>query len=232
MAGILRANDEECHLDEQGYYTHTHLLDYPTINQIDQVSQKHNVHIIFAIVGPKIDSYSRLDQRIKSSSLAQLKSDSSNIVNIIRGEYDKIRSTISLSDNSSEYVKISYFTSCFDNQLVESSTCQDVQVDDQLEFQIIVEAIRCPLKGNHKERVKINPIGLDEGLILDIEIISSCDCEKSSQAIKSRECNEKGVYECGICQCDDDAYGNNCECSSINMEITKNDEKCYPPSTK
>lgn len=227
----MRPNDKKCHLNEDGFYTQSNHQDYPTISQINSVSQAHNVHIIFAIAGQKIESYSNLVHKIKSSSLAHLTSNSSNIVNIIKGEYEKISSNIQLSDNSSEHLRVEYFSSCLGGELTKTSICRGIQVDDQIEFEILVELLSCPPSGQFRETVKVNPIGLDEGLILEIDMICSCDCEiESKRQSKSPECNRRGTFECGICRCDDDTYGQRCECSSSNMDAGKSDEKCYQNS--
>lgn len=228
MAGILEPNDETCHIDEKGFYDQSEKQDYPSISQINTVSQQNNVHIVFAIVGNRIRSYQNLLGRIKSSSVVELTSDSSNIVNLVRTEYEKLLSNLQLSDNSSEHLKISYYSSCLSGQRKQTNLCLGFTVDDQINFDIEVELLSCPQKmEKYREIIRIAPMGLNEGLILEVEMLCSCDCqEESRKEIISPRCNRRGSYECGICVCNPDSYGQKCECSSEDLNTIKSDENC------
>ena len=62
LAGILERNDGLCHLNgtdgEPGYYTHSEILDYPSISQVSAVVQQNSFLTIFAVIprykGPSI----------------------------------------------------------------------------------------------------------------------------------------------------------------------------------
>ena len=54
LAGILERNDGLCHLNgtdgEPGYYTHSEILDYPSISQVSAVVQQNSFLTIFAVI--------------------------------------------------------------------------------------------------------------------------------------------------------------------------------------
>ena len=96
------------HLDDHGYYNKSNYQDYPSINQLSQIVRKHKVNIIFAVTGSKLDTYKELSKLIEGSSTALLKSDSSNVVDLIKEEYRKITSSITFKDNSTNHFRLTY----------------------------------------------------------------------------------------------------------------------------
>uniref|UniRef100_T1K854 Integrin beta n=1 Tax=Tetranychus urticae TaxID=32264 RepID=T1K854_TETUR len=233
LAGLIKPNDEECHLDSQNFYSAGNEQDYPSINQINMVSQENNVHIIFSIIREKIAKYGKLVKKIKSASLAELSSNSANIVDIIKGEYQKLTSNIQLVDNSSDHLRLTYYSSCLkkgisdDNlNLVQPPICEGLQVDSQVMFKVKIELISCPNRvSERKEVIKINPIGLEEGLIIEVNMICECDCEKTKETKKHiSKCNSKGDYICGKCNCHQGSFGSDCACDG---DDRKSFEECF-----
>ena len=45
LVGVLEPNDEKCHLDQDGYYTHSRILDYPSISHIGKTFSKSKCFI-------------------------------------------------------------------------------------------------------------------------------------------------------------------------------------------
>ena len=66
LAGILERNDGLCHLNgtdgEPGYYTHSEILDYPSISQVSSVVQQNSFLTIFAVI-PRYKGPSKHDIR-------------------------------------------------------------------------------------------------------------------------------------------------------------------------
>lgn len=57
LAGILDRNDEKCHLNPEGHYTHDTLQDYPSIPTLVRLLVKHNIIPIFAITNHSYSYY-------------------------------------------------------------------------------------------------------------------------------------------------------------------------------
>lgn len=73
---------------ENGIYTHSSIQDYPSISQINHKVIEQSINVIFAVTASQIDVYNKLSQHIEGSSSAVLSEDSSNVVELIKGEYD------------------------------------------------------------------------------------------------------------------------------------------------
>lgn len=88
LAGIITPNDGECHLDANGLYTHSLSQDYPSIPQINHKVKENAINIIFAVTADKSAVYRKLSERIEGSSSAVLSADSSNVVDLVKEEYN------------------------------------------------------------------------------------------------------------------------------------------------
>lgn len=81
--------------------------------------------------------------------------------------------------------------------------------------EIVVTA--CPQnEKDWKQKFEIYPIGRNQGLRVDLEMLCSCPCEIPAHPlfeVNSPTCNGFGSYKCGLCECDELHYGPNCESS-------------------
>lgn len=57
LSGILKRNDERCHLDAAGKYTEDINQDYPSIPTLVDVLGKHNIIPIFAVTNHSYTYY-------------------------------------------------------------------------------------------------------------------------------------------------------------------------------
>ena len=87
LGGIVKPNDGQCHLDSKGVYTHSSDLDYPSVSQINHKVKENSVNIIFAITEEQFNVYELLQQNVEGSSVGTLSNDSSNIVNLVKEQY-------------------------------------------------------------------------------------------------------------------------------------------------
>ena len=111
LGGIVKPNDGMCHLDSTGLYTHSSLQDYPSISQINQKVKQNAINIIWAVTQGEMSIYSRLCSHIEGSSAGELSNDSSNIVELIKNQYNQIRSTVEIKDTvSSDAIQIKYLS--------------------------------------------------------------------------------------------------------------------------
>jgi integrin beta 1 len=87
LAGIITPNDGLCHM-KNNEYTHGDRLDYPSISQINLKVKQQAINIIFAVTEKQFEIYKKLSELIEGSSSAVLSNDSSNIVELVRDEYN------------------------------------------------------------------------------------------------------------------------------------------------
>lgn len=148
-------------------------------------------------------------------------------------------SAVEIKDDANNFLTLKYFSKCLHRTtLTETNKCDDLKVGVPVEFQMDIIANTCPeYPGQKRQSVKVYPVGIDEALVLDIELICNCNCETSSDPnyeIHSPKCNSHGTYECGICDCDDGFYGRKCECSTLSTSFegtTSLEMACRPDNT-
>lgn len=83
----MQPNDGFCHL-ENNIYTHSTKQDYPSISQINLMARKHAINLIFAVTREQISVYEELSRHIEGSSSGVLSDDSSNVVDLVREQYN------------------------------------------------------------------------------------------------------------------------------------------------
>ena len=134
---------------------------------------------------------------VEGSSAGQLMNDSSNVVELVKQEYANITSSVQLKHDMrkslSEYVRIKYYSKCVGGrQLVETDTCSGLRVNTQVAFEIKIELIRCPPNpADWQQTIRIRTVGLQDELIIDLQMLCDCDCER--QAINNApQCNGFG----------------------------------------
>lgn len=87
LGGVITPNDGQCHM-ESHQYTHSTVQDYPSISQINLKVKQNSINIIFAVTSSQHDVYKRLSKHVEGSSSAVLSDDSSNVVELVRDEYN------------------------------------------------------------------------------------------------------------------------------------------------
>ncbi len=231
LGGIVKPNDGNCHLDRSGLYTESIHQDYPSISQINHKVQEHHVNVIFAVTANQFNIYKQLAEGqnplIEGSIVGKLENDSSNVVDLIKAEYMKITSAVELKDNATNNVKITYYSSCLYHKREETNICKGLKIGDSVTFEAEIKVTSCPRNPNEwNQTIQIRPVGLNESLIIDLEMICECDCEKPwNEQTDSVYCEGRGTYECGICSCNSTYYGGRCECDAKERCVRGNDTK-------
>ena len=135
LGGIVKPNDGLCHLDSEGVYAQSSVMDYPSISQINHNVKENFINLIFAVTEEQFGLYNLLQQRIEGSSLGTLSYDSSNIVQLIKAQYEAITSSIEMKDNSNEYVKVTYYSNCaFNGPVRQTNRCSGLRVGSRVKF--------------------------------------------------------------------------------------------------
>lgn len=238
LGGVITPNDGECHLDDSGLnYTYSTIQDYPSISHINQKVKQNSINIIFAVTAGQYQVYETLSSHIEGSSSAVLSSDSSNVVDVVKTEYSKISSSVEMKDNSTSALNITYFSSCRNSSSpVRTNKCDGLKVGDVVTFSAEIVVETCP--ANPKDwfqTFQIYPVGINESLIVDLEMLCDCPCEKEGHDLFERnspKCEKHGTYKCGVCECDPMYFGQTCECSTHDIHVESDrDLGCRPDNT-
>lgn len=123
-----------------------------------------------------------------------------------------------MKDTASNAIKVTYYSSCLGGgALTQTSKCDGLKVGDVVSFQAKIVVTQCPQDPREwKQTFQIYPVGINESLTVDLEMLCSCQCEHPGDPTYepfSPKCKGHGAYKCGICECDDSHFGRNCECS-------------------
>jgi integrin beta 1 len=236
LGGVITPNDGECHLDQRGMYSYSDIQDYPSISQINLKVVQNSINVIFAVTKQQLGVYEKLSENIEGSYAAELREDSSNVVDMVKEQYDKITSSVEMKDDSSRYVEVNYYSKCLGEVRTNTSICKGLKVGDVVTFETEILLKSCP--ENPKDwhtQIHIYPVGINESLTIDLEMLCSCPCEFPGHAgfeEKSSLCNNAGTLKCGICECDVQHFGRSCECSNTDIGGDKNlDMMCRPDNT-
>lgn len=231
LGGIVKPNDGKCYLDEHGNYNMSIHQDYPSLSQINMEVKKHKVNIIFAVTSDQLPVYKQLSDHLEGSTAGKLENDSSNVVELVKDQYNKITSTVKLQDNATAgIIDIKYYSSCLGGERKRTSECEGLKVGNSVNFEASIEIKKCPKnKADWNQTIQIYPVGLNEALVIDLEIICECQCEKPwNEERDSDKCTfGNGTYQCGICSCYDGRSGNICECDSKDTDPTIDETKCF-----
>ncbi|XP_065216789.1 integrin beta-PS-like [Planococcus citri] len=235
LGGVTKPNDGCCHLNENGQYTHSSILDYPSVSHINSKLKENSINLIFAVTQKQIELYKELTNFIEGSSAGELSSDSSNVVELVKNEYDKITSKVELqAEGLGSDFRIRYFTKCKNYpDLIETNKCEGFKVDDTIEFDVELELLRCPYNLNTNENVHKFDIRLEVDK-LTVEVQLMCDCNNCSNPghpsykENSPKCSGKGTLKCGVCECYPGFSGENCGCGDSDVDKI---DKCSPKNS-
>jgi len=144
LGGIVKPNDGACHLDAGGSYTMSTEQDYPSVSQINAKVKEHSVNLIFAVTEEQFGVYDLLKKNIEGSSAGTLSNDSSNIVELVKAQYQAITSSIEMKDNAKAPVKITYFSSCGGDNVRQTNKCSGLRVGSRVQFTAKIEVLKCP----------------------------------------------------------------------------------------
>ncbi|XP_064455980.1 integrin beta-PS-like [Ornithodoros turicata] len=233
LGGIVKPNDGKCYM-EDGEYTQSVHQDYPSLSQINAKIQEHKVNIIFAVTADQIDVYEKLANELEGCSSGRLENDSSNVVELVQDQYNKISSKIEMKDNiANNYIQITYSSKCLSDKLEKTNICTGLKVGDNVTFEASIEIKSCPKdRSEWNQTFQIYPVGLSDSLTVNLEMVCDCECEQPwNEERDSPKCSGgMGTFECGICNCYENRYGRQCECDAKDTDQAKDEKGCYFPN--
>ncbi|XP_013186565.1 integrin beta-PS [Amyelois transitella] len=232
LGGIVQPNDGECHM-ENNAYTHSTLQDYPSISQINLKVKQHAINVIFAVTAEQISVYEQLSKHIEGSSSGILSNDSSNVVDLVRDQYNKISSTVEMKDTSSDALQVVYYSSCLGgSEVVQTNKCDGLKVGDVVDFTAEITLKECPKdRSKWKQSFNIYPVGISEMLAVEVDMLCDCPCEHPDHFAFNNSpdvCSGQGISACGVCLCNAGRFGKSCECSAEAGVSLEQERGCRP----
>uniref|UniRef100_T1JNB0 Integrin beta n=1 Tax=Strigamia maritima TaxID=126957 RepID=T1JNB0_STRMM len=138
LGGIVIPNDGKCHLDSDGYYTKSTTQDYPSLSQINRAAKENKVIIIFAVPTTQLSVYTQLSNAIEGAYTRELAQDSSNIVELVRKQYNEISSEVELRiDDLPDYIRVTFSADCPGGKK-GSHLCQGLKIGTTLKTNVEV----------------------------------------------------------------------------------------------
>ncbi|XP_078242153.1 integrin beta-4 isoform X7 [Pogona vitticeps] len=220
LAGILRRNDEKCHLNRAGTYTFDTKQDYPSVPNLVKLLGQSNIIPIFAVTNHSYSYYEKLHTYFPISEIGRLQEDSSNIVELIRTAFERIRSKMDVRPyNIPKAMKMEITSTKYEKTQSGSFNIVRGEVGT---FNVHVKAYEkvaeehvCNLPEKDRKRViHIKPSSFSDEMEIDASIIcDACPCEQQ-QEINSPRCSFHGNFVCGECVCNPGWRGRVCNCST------------------
>ena len=101
-----------------------------------------------------------MTEHIEGSFAGKLDHDSSNIVELIREQYDAISSSVEIKDTSSSAINVRYFTKGLGGGAeMETNKCDGLKVGTKVDFFAEIEVTACPAnKSEWKQTFNIYPV--------------------------------------------------------------------------
>ncbi|XP_067403678.1 integrin beta-4 [Emydura macquarii macquarii] len=232
LSGILPRNDEACHLNQVGTYTYDTRQDYPSVPTLVRLLGQHNIIPIFAVTNHSYSYYEKLHKYFPISEIGELQEDSSNIVELIRAAFERIRSKMDIRGDSVPKSMRTEFTS-LKYEKTESGSFH-VTRGEVGRFKVRVKAHEyvggehvCNLPKKEQQGViHVKPSSSSESLKIDASIICDvCPCEQQKD-VESSRCNFKGDFVCGQCICYPGWRGDMCDCSTAS---SSDNQACIRP---
>ncbi|XP_057295114.1 integrin beta-1-A-like isoform X2 [Hydractinia symbiolongicarpus] len=223
LGGIISPNDGACHLQRIGpvekKYTQSNQQDYPSISLLKSKLKENKIVPIFAVTTDTYGVYQKISEEWKDllAAIGVLKKDSSNIVDLIRDKYKSISTTAHLaSDKLPEGVIVNFKVQPGCPNTARNNECTDMKVNTNVEFEVGVTALTCPKDWKTKDRSFKITIPVFGDVEVTIKMICDCGCETKTTEIEenSSKCNGTGAFKCGICYCNEDRFGQKCQCNS------------------
>ncbi|NXL86999.1 ITB4 protein, partial [Alectura lathami] len=232
LAGILARNDEDCHLDAKGTYVYDTKQDYPSVPTLVRLLGQHNIIPIFAVTNHSYSYYEKLHKYFPISEIGVLQEDSSNIVELLRTAFERIRSKMDIrADFVPKALKTEFISSVYEK--TESGSFH-INRGEVGRFKVRVKALErvggqhvCSLPEKDRQGViHVKATSLSDSLKVRASVVCDvCPCEQQPE-FRSPKCSFHGDFICGQCICHAGWRGAMCDCSPAS---SPNNEACIRP---
>lgn len=225
LSGILKRNDERCHLDAEGKYTEDVHQDYPSIPTLVRLLGKHNIIPIFAVTNHSYTHYKKLQAYFPIAEVGLLQEDSSNILQVMETAFENIRSKMSIRAEDRPKAFEAKFLST--SGKVAQYGDFDFRPGAVGKFKMWLKAQRmidekpvCQMDPNEKDgTMRVKPTTFNAAVNVKASVLCpTCDCEKTAIP-KAPRCHGNGDLVCGKCQCYDGWLSTFCNCSATSSAL-------------
>ena len=81
--------------------------------------------------------------------------------------------------------QVTYYSSCVgDGPIRQTNKCSGLRVGSRVQFTAKIEVVKCPKDPREwKQTFQIKPVGIDEAVIVNLEMMCQCDCEKPGNPV-------------------------------------------------
>ncbi|KAK1881537.1 Integrin beta-4 [Dissostichus eleginoides] len=236
LSGILKRNDELCHLDENDKYTEDIHQDYPSIPTLIRVLGDHNIIPVFAVTNHSYTYYEELKRYFPIAEVGLLSEDSSNMLQVMDTAFKNIRSKMSIrAANKPKAFETEFLDT--DNVVKQYGEFKfnpgkigklrmRVKAHRMLDDNPVCDSDQADTKGV----MRVKPTTFNAGVNVEASILCPiCDCEKTILP-KADICHKNGNLVCGKCQCSDGWLGTFCNCSASTS--ARDSSQCIAPGKK
>ncbi|KAH9500862.1 Integrin beta-1, partial [Bulinus truncatus] len=238
FGGATKNSDLKCALNKDQIYEFEKIYDYPSVSQVASKMKEKKANVIFAVMNSVFPYYNKLRYLLDGAVVGLLEADSRNIVQLISEKYYELRSRIKFQPRNSDFVDITFYSKCkSDSVAKETSVCENLEISDSVEFNVTLRVDNeiCKLKnenGQVDRQVIIDAVGLNEQLVINLNVACGCECERPDHEIpNSDKCNAgNGTFECGVCNCNVGRYGRKCECDESQISSADSLKQCKDPA--
>ncbi|KAH9279256.1 Integrin beta-7 [Echinococcus granulosus] len=225
LAGLIKPPPKTCQLTYEldrfnkslvylGWHNSVE-TDYPSVGEVAEVLTERDISVIFAIDAKVFPLYEKLAAFLPSAAVGTLTDSSTNIVNLLRENYDKIanRAELILSYDT-DSLEVEILAKCQgETEFTKKTVCKEHPVGGKIEYRVSVTPTRC---FSGKKEVILKMVALEEQAML--EVTSACHCPAcgtpTASYPTSPRCQYHGYLLCGACVCAPQYSGEFCECSA------------------
>ncbi|KAL0992750.1 hypothetical protein UPYG_G00097900 [Umbra pygmaea] len=220
LAGVVQPNDGQCHINQQNEYDMSTILDYPSLAQISDKLSENNINLVLAVTLPVVPLYQNYSLLMPLSTVGTLSDNSDNVIKLIQNAYEKFRSKLELELlGVPDELDLSINATCLSGEIIPGiKSCSGIKIGDMVSFSVEARLRGCPKEKNRTFTIK--PVGVKDALEVTVHFACGCECEAATEP-KSPLCTQgNGTYECGVCKCNPDRLGDNCECAEEDYKTT------------
>ncbi|XP_060805530.1 integrin beta pat-3 [Amyelois transitella] len=230
IAGIHQPYDGKCYTGFDGIYKKELEMDYPSVLMIKKLAKKIGAIIIFVAKDSIASIYNNLADAVNGKAEEYSVHETENKQNtkfdkMLKTIYEEKTKTINLltanvEKNGDLDYDIAFTPDCRKKDIYSESdaACTVKFYEEKLINATITLNKHIDTAKNFSVEILID--GLNEKLIVDVDVITNCDCEATIK-IKADQCNRNGALECGLCKCDNNWFGPQCNCT---QDYDKTDE--------
>ncbi|XP_069769942.1 integrin beta-8 isoform X7 [Narcine bancroftii] len=212
LGGIVLPNDGKCHL-EDNLYTHSTIMEHPSLGLLVEKLLENSIHVIFAIQGSSINWYKELLPLMPGAVARQLNSELSNLSELVESAYQALLSEVELQvDNHINGVYVNITAICPGGSTIPGqNTCRNVKADETVSFNVTIGVTEC-YEGN--KSIILKPVGYNETTIISLSSTCACQCKGPEGHVAGRCFNKELDLDCRFCQCEDSVSNSSCRALS------------------